>query len=193
MRKGRRDPSSRRPFGLLGGQRVGPSYRRSSTCLVRERCAFITRARTIARIPTISRIHPSATSSTKLRSNCTTFSTRISPMTTRTMPSPIPMFSPCGCRGRQATSRARSCPSAEEYPAAAGVNPADGSERGLVEVHQGQIRGLRDGPLGGDLRHHVACEELSRGHLALVERAILRSDLAAELPECDLRLAQQQP
>ena len=55
------------------------------------------------------------------------------------------------------------------------------SEGALVELHQRQVGGLGDRPLGGELRQHGAREELCGRDLALVERLVAALDLAAEL------------
>src|SRR3954452_24303203 len=154
----------------------------------------------IASTPTTSRIHPSATSSTKLMSNCTTPRTRMRPITTKTMPSPIPMLSPCLPRPgwvvpecadvRLRTSDTPGRGGSFTLQRQMGSPPIRvggpchvvraGSEGGLVEVHQAEIRGLGDRALCCDLREHGGGEEGCGRHLALVERLVLGTDLAAQ-------------
>ena len=158
-------------------------------------------------------------SSTKLRSKLTTPRARISPITRRTMPSPIPMCVSLGCATRVA-SRA-TCPWAEGYPRPggsirvvgqivragerSGAAPPGGGTAPLRRAGRVRTalssRSISDRSVASAIARSAVsfgstlrAKNCAAGDLALVERLVLGADLAAELARSATSApTQQQP
>src|SRR5680860_324881 len=114
----------------------------------------------------------------------------IAPTTRSTTPTPTPMFPTSHICRRLRAVDLRLLPLWHTRGTGLSICHSEGF---FGQIHQRQVGRLGDRTFGGQLRKHVAGEELRRGDLALVERLVLRADLAAELLECYLGLPQQQP